>query len=269
VGLLSIALTLSFFNTSAYLPVLFAPPVLGQEGAGTGGSWDSMIQMGNKRYQDGDFAGALDAYEVVIQAGFESADLHYNLGNAYFKVGDLGRSILSYERALRLRPRDPDARANLELARSLTADDIEPLPRFWVLSAASWWTKLLPWGALTLTVTLAYLLGAAGLCARILSRHPGAVTIGTWLLVGSGSSLLLFGSTLLAREGTLGGTDWGVIMVEEVSVQSAPSHEDNLTLFRVHEGTKVRLDQRTDLWSEIVLEDGKVGWVTSDVLEII
>jgi len=279
-GTLPMALALSLLSASHFLPssrlgaspfhpALFAPSTMSQAEADPGNSWDSMIQMGNVRYQDGDFAGALEAYESVFQAGFESADLHYNLGNAYFKTGNLGRSILGYERALRLRPKDPDARANLELARSLTADEVEPLPRFWVLSVASWWTNLLPHGGLFLIVVLLYLLGATGLCTRILSRHPGVARTGSWILVGSAGGFLLFGSTILVREGVLGGTDWGVILVEEVAVQSAPSDEDNLTLFRVHEGTKVRLDQRTDLWSEIVLEDGKVGWIPSDVFEII
>ena len=96
---------------------LMASPVLAQEGEESGGSWEGLIATGNARYQETDFSGALDAYETVLQAGFESADLHYNLGNAYFKTGSLGFSILSYERALKLDPGDPDIRANLDLAR--------------------------------------------------------------------------------------------------------------------------------------------------------
>ena len=71
--------------------------------------------------------------------------------------------------------------------------------------------------------------------------------------------LLLMGATLLAREGVLAETQWGIILVEEVAVQSAPSGEDDLTLFHLHEGTKVRLDQVTEGWTEVVLEDGRVG----------
>ncbi|MBT8395359.1 MAG: tetratricopeptide repeat protein [Gemmatimonadetes bacterium] len=243
--------------------------VLAQAGAESGGSWEGLMAMGNTRYQENDFAGALEAYASVLEAGLESPSLHYNLGNSYFKIGDLGRAILSYERALRLNPGDPDIRANLELARSLTTDEIEPLPRFWVFSVLSWWTNLLPRRVLLLIVASLYVLGSAGLCARILSRSVTPARIGNWLLVGSGLGLLLFGSTLLGRAGLFGAADWGIIMAEEVSVRSAPAAEDDLTLFRVHEGTKVRLDQRTELWSEVVLEDGRVGWVPSEVLEII
>lgn len=228
---------------------------------------EDFYQRGNQLYQEGDFAGALEAYEAILDGGFESSDLYYNLGNAYFKTGSLGRSILSWERALRLRPNDPDVQANLELARSITSDEIEPLPRFWVLSALAWWVDLFPRRGLALTVGLAYLLGALGLCLRILSRGIGARKAGGWMALGGGAGLLLFGATLLARNGVLGGADWGIILVEEVPVQSAPSGEDDLTLFHIHEGTKVRLDQTTESWSEIVLEDGRVGWVPSVAFE--
>ena len=102
---------------------------------------------------------------------------------------------------------------------------------------------------------------------EIIRRLPQLRSLGSWILVGSGFGLFLFGSTLLAREGVLGGTEWGIILVDEVAVQSAPSQEDDLTLFHLHEGTKVRLDQHTEEWSEVVLEDGRVGWVPSGVLE--
>lgn len=228
-----------------------------------------LLLQGNGHYQEGRFQEALAAYQDVLEAGFESPDLYYNMGNAYFKLSELGGSILNFEKALSLRPRDADAWANLELAKSLTADEIQPLPRFWVLSVFSWWTEFLPRGGLILTVVLAYLFLATGLCVRVLSQGPKPKQLASWVLVGSGVALLLFGTTLLAREGYLGGAERGVIMVEEVAVQSAPSEEGDLTLFHVHEGTTVRLDQRTEEWSEIVLEDGRVGWVLSGAIETI
>ena len=87
------------------------------------------------------------------------------------------------------------------------------------------------------------------------------------ILVGYDGSKVAGDALKLARDGIIGGAEWGVILVEQTAVQSAPSPEDDLTLFRIHEGTKVRLDQRTEDWSEVVLEDGRVGWVPSEVLE--
>jgi SH3-like domain-containing protein len=58
-------------------------------------------------------------------------------------------------------------------------------------------------------------------------------------------------------------------VAEEVSVQSAPSDDLALQVFTIHEGTKTRIDQQSGEWAEIVLADGKVGWVRVEVLEII
>jgi tetratricopeptide (TPR) repeat protein len=262
-------LFLAFLVMATGLRMVGGDPALAQATVEPGGSWSGLMEVGNTRYQENDFPGALEAYQEILEAGLESSDLYYNLGNVYFKLGELGRSILNYERALDLAPGDPDVRANLELARSLTADEIEPLPRFWVLSVGSWWTNLLPRRILILAAVLTYVLGAVGACARILSRRATLARVGTWIMIGGALGLLFFGTTLLGREGVFGKAEWGIVMVEEVSVRSAPAAEDDLTLFRVHEGTKVRLDQQTDLWSEIVLADGRVGWVPSEVLETI
>ena len=100
---------------------------------------DAIVDRGNLAYQEGDYAAAIEAYEAVLAGGFTSAGLEYNLGNAYFKSGALGPSILHWERALVLSPGDPDTRANLELARSITADAIEPMPTFWLVSVVNGW----------------------------------------------------------------------------------------------------------------------------------
>ncbi len=228
-----------------------------------------IFERGDQLYQEGDYRAALEAYEAVLSAGHESAALHYNLGNAYFKVGDLGRSILEWERARVRSPGDPDVLANLELARSLTADAIEPLPRFWLFSAVSWWVGLVPRGPLILIVALAWLAVTGGAMTRILARNADAKRLGSWLATGGVAVVLILGSNLALRELRIGQPERGVILAAAVPVQSAPADDDDLTLFEVHEGTLVRVYQRAGTWVEIVLEDGKVGWVPADVVGVI
>ena len=241
---------------------LFAAPRLGS-------AQSEIFERGNQLYQQGDFAGAVEAYEAVRSAGFESADLHYNLGNAYFKTGQLGRSILEWERARTLAPGDADASANLELARSLTADAVEPLPRFWLFTALQWWVALLPRGLLIGIVGGAWLLVCGGVVIRILSRAPEARRAATWVAAAAGVIVLVLGANLAVRELRLGQPELGVVLATAVPVRSAPAEEDDLTLFEIHEGTRVRIDERTGDWAEVVLDDGKVGWVPADVLEVI
>lgn len=237
--------------------------------AGAALAQDEIVARGNAAYQEGDFAAALEAYEAVLESGYRSPGLEYNLANAYFKTGDLGRAILHWERARELAPGDEDIQANLDLARSLTVDAVEPLPRFWLFSVVDWWIGLLPAGWLRGIVALGWLAASGGVVLRILSRAMWAPTAGRSLVVVGSLLLLLFAPVMLIRETGVGLPEEGIVLADAVQVRSAPSAEDDLTLFEIHEGTKVRIDQRTAEWLEVVLEDGKVGWVPAGVLEVI
>lgn len=230
---------------------------------------DEIVARGNQAYQDGDYATAIEAYEAVQAAGFESAGLEYNLGNAYFKSGDLGRSILHWERALALSPGDPDVQANLELARSLTVDAVEPLPTFWLVSAVSWWLQAFRRGVLILSVAMGWIALSGGIILRVLARSEAPHRLGRWAAIAGASVVLILGSNLLARELGVWQPERAVILVEATPVRSAPAEEDDLTLFEIHEGTRVRIDQRAGEWAEVVLDDGKVGWVPTAVMETI
>jgi len=230
---------------------------------------DEIVDRGNAAYQEGDYAAAIEAYEAVLAGGFTSAGLQYNLGNAYFKAGALGQSILHWERALVLSPGDPDIRANLELARSITTDAIEPMPTFWLVSVVNGWVDLMPTSLLLLVAGGAWLAVTLGVMLRVLGRHERLVALGRLSMLAGIPILVLFGGTLLVRELGIGRADRGVVLVEAVPVRSAPAEDDDLTLFEVHEGTRVRIDQRTGSWVEVVLDDGKVGWIPVEAMEII
>lgn len=232
-----------------------------------GWSADERFQEGNRRYQAGDFEGAIAAYTEILDAGLESGDLHYNVGNAHFKIGELGRAILHYERAREALPGDETVQANLDLARSLTADRITPLPEFWGTQVVRWWVNLLPRGLLIALVAFSYVALAGALGAHMLARRPRP-----WVrrvAVFAGIVAVLFGLNLVARELGIGRAERGVVLVTEAPVQSAPSDDPSLRLFTIHEGAVVRIDRRSNEWLEVVLEDGKVGWLVAESVETI
>lgn len=247
--------------------LLMAWPLVSTSARADAAVQDELVARGNVAYQEGRYSEAIDAYEAVLSSGFSSAGLQYNLGNAYFKAGDLGRAILHWERALALAPGDPDTRANLELARSLTVDAIEPLPTFWVISAVSWWVRLLPRNVLIAVVAGGWLVLSGGLVLRILAPGERLGRAGKWLAIAGASVVLLLGTNLFVREFGIGSADRAVILVDAVSVRSAPARDDDLVLFEIHEGTRVRIEERTAEWAEVVLDDGKVGWVPVGAFE--
>jgi tetratricopeptide (TPR) repeat protein len=71
----------------------------------------------NREYAQGHFKEAISSYEALVHAGQWNANLFYDLGNAYFRIGDFGHAILNYERALALDRHHPEATANLQIAR--------------------------------------------------------------------------------------------------------------------------------------------------------
>jgi tetratricopeptide (TPR) repeat protein len=237
-----------------------AEPVAGQE---------AFFEEGNRLYQEGDFSGAIELYGRILESGLESGELHYNLGNAWFRLGELGPAVLHYERARRIMPRDDDLLANLELARSLTVDRVTPLPGFWLFRLARWWVDLLPRRALLIVVTLAWLTALSALIITVLGRRDFVLAWSRRAAAAAGIVALVLGLSLVARESALGRADQAVIMAKEAAVHSAPSDDEALLIFTVHEGTTVRVERRSESWVEIVLEDGKVGWVRSGVLTLI
>ena len=227
---------------------------------------DELFDEGNRLYQQEDYQGALDNYLRIREAGFESPGLYYNIGNAYFKANELGRAILYYERARRLAPGDPDILANLELARSLGADEIIPLPRFWLLRVGSWWMNLFPRSLLIGLTAAGYLMAAGAVVVLVL--RLGAASWVRRAAVAGGVLVLLLGTTLAARETGLGQPLHAIVLAAEVGVQSAPSDDPRAPAFRHprrHPGAHV--DRRSEEWMEVVLDDGKVGWVRAEVLE--
>lgn len=93
---------------------------------------------GDSAYMKNDYASAILIYESLLKNG-EAAEIYYNLGNSYYKAGDIAKAILNYERALLMQPGNADIRANLEIARAKTIDKVMPIPEVFFVS----WTKSL------------------------------------------------------------------------------------------------------------------------------
>ena len=151
----------------------------------------------------------------------------------------------------------------------MTVDEIEPLPRFWLFSAVQWWVGLLPRTLLIAVVAASYLVGTGVVLLLILKRGAQVAVWGRRIALASGVVFFLFGLNLAVREFELGQAQEAVVLQPQVDVLSAPLDDETLTIFTVHEGTKVRIDRLSEEWAEVALEDGRVGWVPVGALETI
>ncbi len=89
--------------------------------------FSAAFQSANKLYEENKFAEAASAYQKLVESGKASSALFFNLGNALFKAGQIGRAIVAYREAEQLAPRDPDVRANLQFARNQPNAASEPV----------------------------------------------------------------------------------------------------------------------------------------------
>ena len=232
----------------------------------SGGDPMRWLAEGNQDYTAGDLDQALAAYQQALDAGVDDAVLHFNLGNVHARRGELGRAVASYLRARRLAPRDGDIKANLDWVRShirdLELNDSE-LPLFIAqLYALEESLTLGEWGAVLIVAV--WLL--AGLLAW--GRFRG---IGPGLRRG-----LLFGAGVLVVIASV--TSWryyredvrrqAVVVAPEVAVLSGPD-ETFSTLFQVHDGLTVYVEDRQDGWARIGMGGEWQGWVPQRDLEMV
>ncbi len=107
-----------------------------------------LIEQANKYYDESEYSLAVETYETIINNGFESDKLYYNLGNAYFKLNNLPMAIFYYEKAKKLNPYDADILFNLEIANGRIIDKIEPVPQFFFYSNGGiCWSNHVRWSS--------------------------------------------------------------------------------------------------------------------------
>ena len=224
----------------------------------------SDFDQANQLYLDNDFQGAIEHYTKILNAGYSSGELYYNLGNAYFKNGRLGLAILHYEKAKKLLPHDQDLLDNLEMVRLRVADRIEvPRLAFWshvdsvrdylTLNALAKWSLL--FYLLTLVLAAVYYVLPKGGWKKITFLSAG------FLL----AVFLLFGSVFSWRLWIDKNVREGVILAEKVEIFSAPD-AGSQGLFSLHEGVKVQITQEFDQWKQISLPDSKRGWMPEQAI---
>lgn len=222
-----------------------------------------LLQKGNSLYAQGHYNKAIDAYQQVLDKGLESPALYFNMGNAYFRINELPKAVLYYEKAKLLAPNDSEIQENLETVRQYTGDEIEAVPEFFLTRWRKAIVNLLPadtWGIISM-VTFVALLVVAGfvVAARSVPVKRMAFSLGIILLLVSGISFSLGN----ARKKRVASHSSAIVFSPSVTVRSAPN-QTGTRLFTLHEGTKVQIRDSTDVWYEIRIANGEVGWLKKE-----
>jgi len=215
----------------------------------------SLFDTANRLYAEGRFTEAASAYEKILESGQASPALYFNLGNAFFKSGQMGRAIAAYRQAGRLTPRDPDLRANLQFARNQVQGPTLRVGRwerwFGTLSLNEWtWLGVI---AIWLTFAL--------LTVREL-RPALARSLRNWTFAaGATAVLLVFCAALAFAAGST--RKLAIIVLPEAAVRSSPL-EGAPNAFTVRDGAELRVLDQKDDWLQVTDGARRLGWLKRD-----
>jgi len=219
------------------------------------------LRAGNDAYTAGDYAAAGESWGALLADGHITGDVYYNLGNAWYRDGDLGRAVLSWRRAHTLLPRDGDVEANLERARRETIDRMDAPSRV----TPFFWTEMLSLSEQGHAAAwLIGLLLSLGVAQRVRPNLPLGIP---GVMVGAPAVLLAVGTWAGVRE--LNRTPAGVVLAEAVEVRSAAGDVAGVVVFELHAGAEVQIRERFGDYAQISLPDDRRGWIAEVELGIV
>ena len=217
-------------------------------------------------YKKGNYVQAIRDYEELLKKG-PSVELYYNLGNAYYRVDNITRAVLNYERALKLSPGDEDIRFNLQMARSKTIDKITPKSEmFFVtwykslvnITSVDGWAKTAMFSlAIALVLVLCYLFGR-----KLIIRKAGFYGAVAFMVLFVLSNVFAYAQMqiLTQRSGA-------VVVSPSAALRKTPVPNSEYNSI-IHEGSRVEIvDDTMKDWKLVELEDGREGWMLSSQME--
>jgi tetratricopeptide (TPR) repeat protein len=220
----------------------------------------------NQSYQREQYKEAIQGYQKLLNDGQESAELHFNLGNCYYKLHEVAPAIYHYEKALQLNPNDREIQTNLVYANKRTIDDIKVIPKVGfhqligsytsALKPSSWgiWAIVLSFMAVGLFI--GFYLSYVGLFKRL-------------YFIGMMCLLLGVAVTTIAgfyEQNRIDSMHPAIVFDETAPVKSEPKASAP-DAFVLHAGTKVEVLETLANWRKIELSDETTGWIDADKLK--
>jgi tetratricopeptide (TPR) repeat protein len=221
---------------------------------------DAQFAKANQEYADRNFKEAIDGYDQLVRSGQWSANLFYDLGNAYFRAGDFGHAILNYERALALDRHHPEADANLRIVRD-EARALELTP-----TLAERYLKFANVNQFTIASAIALWVATFCIVALIFARRRSGAVIALSIV-----SLSIFAVAIFATyELDDGSNGRALAIVTGMNVQARVATADNAnSVLALPPGSEIRVLSNRGDWIYAALPNNLRGWVPAKSAEAV
>ena len=221
---------------------------------------ESIFSQANELYNKGSYIEAINNYKEIIKNDFHSAELYYNLGNAYYRLDSIASSVYYYEKALQLNPNDKEIIDNLELINKTLVDEIDPITIPLIESILNSISNIFyfeTWGYIS--IFFSFLIVALFLSYYF--ANSSRVKRLTFVLLCI-SSIFMLVSLINGNKGYNNyiNNEYAVIYSYETDLKTEPNYRSE-TLFMLHEGTKIQVLENYNNWIKIRLVNGQVGYI--------
>ncbi|MAW64659.1 MAG: hypothetical protein CMD18_00525 [Flavobacteriales bacterium] len=223
---------------------------------------EPLLDSAKVSYGKGDFETAIQQYQSVLKKGLLSSDLYYNLGNSYYRNGQLGYCILNYEKALKLNPSHENTAFNLALVKTKRIDKFDEVPQFsfnLLLIGANKYIShnysSIIGSILILISALVFIYGKKAKVKKYINYSRIGITLG--LLI-----------TLIAWKQQTAVKEYknGIVVAKSSNIFSEPNPNSTL-LFEIHEGVKLEVLSESNGWVNIKTPSNEVGWIEEFTIE--
>lgn len=241
--------------------------VMAQEAPAKSETIQSLKQKADDAYSKGKYQDAIESYEAALQKG-KSANLYYNLGNAYYRTDNVTRAIINYEKARLLAPGDADIIHNLEVARSKTIDNIQPGEKIFF---KVWYEDIKTsmdidtWATLSLvSLVVALLLFLVYLFVKNMTVRKIAFYLSVGLVI-----VFILGNVFASQLKDYATNSKCAVIVSPTATAKKTPTEQGADACILHEGTRADIIDALKGWYEIRLADGTEGWISEKDVEVI
>lgn len=227
---------------------------------------NDLFSNANSLYKEGNYDEAIKLYKQIESQNIASSELYYNLGNCYYKLNKVAPTIYNYEKALQLNPLNEDAKNNLILAKRLTLDRIEALPKSVFQKFNENYLQKLTYNAWAIVTVVISFIASILFLLFYFAYSPNKKRLYFSTSIISFLLLIISITITYSQYSQSKNTIEAIIFTEEISIKNEPTSNSD-EVFTLHEGTKVLVLDSVDNWKKIKLADGKIGWAQSKNLK--
>lgn len=224
------------------------------------------FEKGNEHYKNRKYEEAVQAYKSVLDAGKESAELYFNLGNSYYKLNKVALTIYYYEKALVLNPNDKEVLNNLEFAKKRTIDEIKEVPKVGFNKLLRDFTAIYnynTWAWISVAFSVLFLGFFVGYYFSQIALNKRIFFFSMFVLL---SLLLVSVAAAIFEKSHFDNEKPAIVFAEVAEVKSEPQNAGT-AIFVLHEGTKVFVQEKLENWKKVQLTDGTEGWIDTDAIK--